>query len=116
MPDSLRDVIREAIERGARSFTLSPGSPTVRIQLEPEREYISQLRVFLAHATADKEWADRVAQKLSDIGFQVTYLPFSIRPGDMEGCVGAGNGRGCKPWPGMRLLSDRMGRLLMIYT
>jgi len=90
MPDSLRDVIREAIERGARSFTLSPGSPTVRIQLEPEREYISELRVFLAHATADKEWADRVAQKLSDIGFQVTYLPAGRTDlGDSEDAIAA---------------------------
>jgi len=74
-PDSLRTVIREAMERGARSFTYAPGSPTVRIHLEPEREYISHLNVFLAHASADKAWADVVAQKISDIGFQVTYLP-----------------------------------------
>jgi hypothetical protein len=87
-PDSLHDVIREAMQRGARSFTFAPGSPTVRIHLEPEREYISQIRVFLAHATADKEWADDVAQNLSDIGFQVTYLPAGrVDLGDSEDAI-----------------------------
>lgn len=38
--------------------------------------------------TADKEWADDAAQKLSEIGFQVTYLPAGrINLGDSENAI-----------------------------
>lgn len=75
LPPKLRQVVHDAMEHGARSFTLAPGSPTVRIHLEPEREHVSHLRVFLAHATLDRDWAARVADEFARIGFQPTYLP-----------------------------------------
>ena len=73
--DSLEGVLQESIKLGTRSFTTNlQGLPTLRVHLEPERQSISGLRVFLAHATIDREWADVVHRVLVDVGFDVTYL------------------------------------------
>jgi len=73
--DRVFNVLRESIELGARSYTTNlQGLPTLRIHLEPERASITSLRVFLAHASTDREWADEVHDLLLGLGFQVTYL------------------------------------------
>ena len=73
--DRLSTVLRESIVLGARSYTTNlQGLPTIRIHLEPERASIASLRVFLAHAFADREWADEVNELLTGLGFNVTYL------------------------------------------
>jgi hypothetical protein len=73
--DPLEQVLEESIKLGTRSFTTNfQGYATLRLHLEPEREHISRLRVFLAHATVDREWADAVHDMLIGMGFYVTYL------------------------------------------
>jgi hypothetical protein len=75
IPSHLRAVTLEAFEHGTRSFTLTPDLRTIRFHLEPERAFISNLTVFVAHATLDRVWADTVASRLAECGFQITYLP-----------------------------------------
>ena len=69
-------IVKENSLRGAKSITKNKqGFPSVRIHLEPEFVYINGLRVFLAHATKDRSWADEVFVILEKMGFKVTYLP-----------------------------------------
>lgn len=79
LPPQLLDVFRESVQLGARAVTVSAdGTPTLRILLEPEPELIAGLRVFLAHATKDREWADRIHDLLQGIGFKVSYLRIGL--------------------------------------
>ena len=74
--EKLKTVIDESLKLGARSLTYSRQGPqTLRIHLEPERDHIKNLTVFLAHTTADKDWADTICRDLRDLGFRVIYLP-----------------------------------------
>lgn len=75
MPPQLLDVLRESLQLGTRAVTVSAdGTPALRILLEPEPNAISGLRVFLAHASQDLAWADRIHDLLRGIGFEVSYL------------------------------------------
>src|SRR4051794_5142190 len=73
--DPLEQVLEESLKLGTSSFTTNfQGLATLRLHLEPERNYIAGLRVFLAHATVDRDWADAVYNMLVEVGFGVTYL------------------------------------------
>jgi len=85
--DKLFAITRQSMllgTRGISSFVNAYGKPATRFQLEPERPYISQLTVFLCHATVDTAFADLVYSTLTDIGFKVKYLRAddSIKPGE----------------------------------
>jgi TIR domain-containing protein len=76
MYDRLQSVIQESVSLGARSilFSLQEGGRTARIHLEPERDFISELRVFVSYSQPDLEWARHVRSLLRKTGFQVSFI------------------------------------------
>jgi len=81
MPLSVDQVVAESRRLGARSYTISlENDGTARIHLEPEKKWLSKLRVFISYTTADQLWADEVRGHLKRLGFRITYFRSTERP------------------------------------
>lgn len=78
IPDRFKKVFEESCRLGTYVVTKAKNSEnTLRFYLEPERESIKGLTVFISYATPEEEWASTVAEQLQYIGFTVDYIPSS---------------------------------------
>ncbi len=76
MAERMQNAIEESVKLGARRilFSTEEFGKTVRIMLEPEKEHIAELKIFISHATPDLNWALKIKEILSEIGFQVILV------------------------------------------
>ncbi len=70
----IENVIAEAMRKGARAINIGEAGK-IRIFLEPEKEFVSNLKIFISHSSLDKAWAYQVEEELGEVGFQVIVLP-----------------------------------------